>query len=325
MIAMNEHPASKGNSGSPVFQKALKEGAIDSIRRTNKTDFHNHSVFGTRMSNIQKWVGHHIVRPPLQMQSLEDLHRYSREYLHPHIFNRQGFEFTTESSIADAIWDGVIILEMSVDVGWILAYDEREQFFEYVLRLINKHKNQLDFRPEIGIMRNGDPTVQIPLAEEFARSGLFRSIDLYGTEDAQAPEIYQDLYNHVKKQNIKLKAHVGEFGDAKDVATTIDILQLDEIQHGISAATSTELMRRIRDRNIRLNICPTSNVVLGRVAQLAHHPIRKLFDNGVRVSINSDDLAIFDQSVSEEFLNLYKSGVLTASELDSIRIDALNS
>jgi adenosine deaminase len=318
--------ASKGNSGgSVIFQKALEEGDIELIRKTDKTDFHSHSVFGTRLTRIQEWLGHPIMRPPLQMQSLEDLHRYSRENLHPYVFNRQGFEFTAESAIADAISDGVVILEMSVDVSWILAYDRQEQFFEYVLYLVGKHKSQLDFRPEIGIMRNGDPTVQIPLAEECARSGLFGSIDLYGTEDARAPATYRGLYHHLKKQSIKLKAHVGEFGDANDVATTLDVLQLDEIQHGISAATSIELMRRLRERNIRLNICPTSNIVLGRVTELARHPIRKFIDNGVRVSINSDDLAIFDKSVSEEFLGLYESGVLTASELDSIRISALNS
>ena len=178
---MKKQPASKSNEGEPlVFQRALGEGAIDLVRKIAKTDFHNHSVFGTRLSHIQEWVGHPIMRAPSQMHSLEDMHRYSREYLHPCIFSRQGFEFTAESAITDAIADGIIILEMSLDVGWIQSYDKREQFFEYVLLLVDKYKSQLDFRPEIGIMRNNDPTVQISLAEECARSGLFRSIDLYG-------------------------------------------------------------------------------------------------------------------------------------------------
>jgi adenosine deaminase len=109
------------------------------------------------------------------------------------------------------------------------------------------------------------------------------------------------------------------------VSDTLDILQLDEIQHGISAASSVKLMRRLRRENVRLNVCPTSNVVLGRVKDLSQHPIRKLFDNGVRVSINSDDIAIFDQSVSDEFMNLYKSGTLSAPELESIRRESLSS
>lgn len=249
------------------------------------------------------------------MISLDDMHRFSQAYLRPHILNRPGFEFTTESAIKDTIADSVVILEMSIDVGWLLSYDKPDQFFEYVAFLVKKYKSQVDFRPEIGILRHNDPLTQIPLAKEIARSGLFMSIDLYGIEDAQPPSTYQELYHSMKKQNMKLKAHVGEFGDARDVEARIDILQLDEIQHGISAANSNELMSKMRKRNIRLNICPTSNIVLGRAADLAHHPIRKLLDNGVRVSINTDDLAIFDQSVSQEMLNLYQAGVLTASEL----------
>ena len=72
-----------------------------------------------------------------------------------------------------------------------------------------------------------------------------------------------------------------------------------------------------------MNICPSSNVALGVVSDIALHPIRILVDNGVRVTINSDDLMIFGQSVSQEYLLLYQSGVLTAIELDEIRREGL--
>jgi adenosine deaminase len=70
---------------------------------------------------------------------------------------------------------------------------------------------------------------------------------------------------------------------------------------------------------IRLNICPTSNLLLGRVARLQDHPIRKLFDAGVKVTVNSDDVLVFGAGVSEEFLALHQAGVFTATELDLIR------
>ena len=70
---------------------------------------------------------------------------------------------------------------------------------------------------------------------------------------------------------------------------------------------------------IQLNVCPTSNVMLDAVPDLTSHPIRILFDNGVPVTINTDDLMIFGQSVSEEYRNLYRAGVFSAEELDSIR------
>ena len=59
--------------------------------------------------------------------------------------------------------------------------------------------------------------------------------------------------------------------------------------------------------------------MLDAVPNLTSHPIRILFDNGVRVTINTDDLMIFGQSVSEEYRNLYRAGVFSAEELDNIR------
>ena len=84
-------------------------------------------------------------------------------------------------------------------------------------------------------------------------------------------------------------------------------------------------MRWLAERGVRLNVCPTSNVMLGVVPDLAGHPIRRLYDHGVAVTVNSDDLTVFGQSVSDEYLNLYRAGVFTADELDAIRVAALAS
>jgi adenosine deaminase len=96
-----------------------------------------------------------------------------------------------------------------------------------------------------------------------------------------------------------------------------------DVQHGIAAAESGAVMRFLADHRIRLNICPTSNVMLGRVETLAAHPIRRLYDAGVRVTVNTDDILMFGQSVSDEFLNLYRAGLFNAAELDQIRQNGL--
>ena len=97
------------------------------------------------------------------------------------------------------------------------------------------------------------------------------------------------------------------------------------MQHGIGAAESVEVMRWLAGNGIRLNVCPTSNVMLDAVPDMASHPIRLLFDNGVPVTVNSDDPMIFDQSVSDEYRNLYKAGVFSADELEEIRRASLES
>ena len=104
---------------------------------------------------------------------------------------------------------------------------------------------------------------------------------------------------------------------------TVEMLELDAVQHGISSSKSKEVMRWLCANNIQLNICPTSNLVLSRVSQLGQHPIKILFDNGVKVTVNTDDFLVFGQSVTDEFFNLYDCGLFSASELDIIRCNGL--
>ena len=121
-----------------------------------------------------------------------------------------------------------------------------------------------------------------------------------------------------------LCAHAGEYGSAESVREAVEVLELQQVQHGIAAATSAEVMKWLSENNILLNVCPTSNVALCRAESIKRHPIRQLFDNGIKVTINTDDLMIFGQSVSEEYLNLYREGVFTIDELDLIRLNGLN-
>ena len=82
-------------------------------------------------------------------------------------------------------------------------------------------------------------------------------------------------------------------------------------------------MRFLADNRIRLHVCPSSNVMLGYADSYRDHPVKLLVENGVPVTINTDDLLIFDSSIENEYLLLYESGALTAARLDEIRKDGL--
>ena len=75
----------------------------------------------------------------------------------------------------------------------------------------------------------------------------------------------------------------------------------------------------------QLNVCLTSNLMLRRVKSFKEHPIRKLYDAGARVTVNTDDVLVFGRGVSEEFLALYECGLFTASEQDDICLNALST
>lgn len=307
------------------FVEAIRTGDRSRLASVPKADRHCHSLFGCSLQSISKWVGKPIGSPPARMADLDEMKNYAHSELYAYIRSRDGFEFTAETSILEAIQDGVSILEMSLDADLLRLYDSRATgFIDFVSELVGKHNGDISFRPEIGISKDRDPFSQAILAMECIESKVFKSIDLYGNELAQQPEAYTELFKRAKRFGLKLKAHVGEFGDAPLVERTLRTLELDEIQHGVAVATSQPLMDMIRKEDIRLNVCPSSNVALSVVDDIAHHPIRTLVQNGVRVSINSDDKMIFGMSATDEYLALYKAGTLSEKELDMIRLDSLS-
>lgn len=84
-------------------------------------------------------------------------------------------------------------------------------------------------------------------------------------------------------------------------------------------------MHLLADQQIQLNICPSSNVLLGYADSFKEHPIKKLYENGVNVTINTDDLLIFGSSIENEYLLLYRAGALNAMQLNEIRENGLRS
>ena len=246
---------------------------------------------------------------------------YADAVLASPIKHREGFEFVGVSAMNDAIQDGVVMLEMSFDIRLAEFYPNGVAgLCAFIETLVERYREQADLRPELGFSRgNADDPKLMRLAHEAVECGAFQSIDLYSRPEVCPPEVMKPLFTKARAAGMKLKAHVGEFGGAEEVRRTVEVLDLDEVQHGIGAAESVEVMRWLVENQIRLNVCPTSNVMLDAVRDLASHPIRVLYDNGVPVTINTDDLMIFGQSVSEEYRNLYQAGVFSAQELDDIR------
>ena len=312
------------------FVNALSADDLPALKRAPKVDLHCHAFFSTRRRNLEKRLGCTLDPPPAKMNKLGGMHVYATEVLDPHLRDRETVEFVVESALCDAIEDGVVVMEMSFDIRRADYYaDGLAGVRNYVEALRDRHRPQIDLRPELGIPRQIAASPELmSLASQALELDLFLSIDLYDHQSACAPEAVETLYAKARAAGMKLKAraagmklkaHVGEFGGAAEIRRTVELLELDEVQHGIAAAESVEIMRWLAANRIRLNVCPTSNVMLDAVSHLAAHPIRILYDNGVPVTINTDDPMIFDQSVSDEYRNLYRAGVFSAPELDGIR------
>jgi adenosine deaminase len=304
------------------FQQALRAGDLDAVRGFPKADLHNHGWAGADPASVGKILGKKIAPLDHRLTSMAEMHAWAGEHFgNPDLKLRPGL---FEAAFARAAQDGLTRFELGDDV-WAITLDGSAHNVTNILKRAHERGAPgVEWIPQLSMSRHCRIEDIRRWMEPFLELRFYRIVDLSGDEFAQPIENFKPLYRLAKKNGLRLKAHVGEWGDADSVRRAVEELELDEVQHGIAAADSQSVMRFLADHRIRLNICPTSNLMLSRVESLASHPIRKLFNAGVRVTVNTDDMAMFGQSVSHEFLNLYKAGCLDEKELDQIRENGLS-
>lgn len=309
------------------FTDALIDGDIAAIRKCPKADLHNHFVLGGSRKFLFEHSGRDIRPITNPLNSMDEMHVWNGENIGSFFDTTEGRRMLINATFTQAKEDGVTILEIGEDVWGLGAFfnndiDELVDAFESAHREIAP---EIELRLQIGMSRHCDIAYLEDCLSHFWGCKAFYSIDLYGDELAQPIENFIPIYRRAKAEGLRLKAHVGEWGTAEDVRRAVECLELDEVQHGIAAVNDPSVVSFLADHKIRLNITPSSNYLLGRVKDLKTHPIAELYHSGVDVTVNSDDVLIFDSDVSKEYLRLYQSGCLTAEELDNIRINGLDS
>ena len=307
------------------FVDALIQENLEAIRRFPKSDLHNHFVLGGSRHFLREYSGRDILPIKHPLHSMDEMHAWNSKNIGTNFETPEGRRMLIQATFLQAKDDGVTILEIGEDV-WGLGEFFNGSIEELVDAFETAHQEiapDIELRLQIGMSRHCDITYLENCLSHFWGCKAFYSIDLYGDELAQPIENFKAIYRRAKSEGLRLKAHVGEWGKAEDVRRAVECLELDEVQHGISAAEDPSVIRFLRDNHIRLNITPSSNYLLGRVTDLKNHPIAELYRNGIDVTINSDDVLIFDSDVSKEYLRLYQCGCLNADELDDIRKSGL--
>lgn len=307
-----------------VFNEALQLNDLKRVRSIPKSDLHNHAMMGARLRTMEKFYGSKLQPFSYGKEGILGINRWIGTVYRP-VFSKPGvFEAAIKGAFEQAVRDGVTILEMSIDATLGVMMDFRPQ--EVVDKVKEIHKQvapHIHYRPELGLNRSHSVRAILSVLEPYLELNYFTAIDLYDNESAQPIENFKEIYRFAKKLGLKCKAHAGEFGDAESVRRSVEIMELDAVQHGIGAASSVEVMKWLSDRGVQLNVCPASNIALKRVRSYSTHPIRILFDHGVKVTINTDDVMLFNAGNSEQFMRLHKSGLFSANELDQIRLNGL--
>ncbi len=152
----------------------------------------------------------------------------------------------------------------------------------------------------------------------------FVGVDLAGNEDEFPCRIFEPVFKrlHLAHPNSTITIHSGEGSGPENVWEAIDLLQAKRIGHGIRSIEDPKLVTHLREKNICLEVCPTSNYITKTVEALSKHPLRAFLEQNVACSINTDDPGIFAVTLKNEYEAAAQKIGLTTGQLQTCQRNA---
>jgi len=185
------------------------------------------------------------------------------------------------------------------------------------------------------------PSVDVQLIAELGRNlgpdGAMRTLDqvaelralrivgigLGGFEPQYPNELFAAVYDRARGFGLRTTAHAGESAGPPSIWGAIRALRVDRIGHATRALEDPELVRYIGEKRIPLELCPLSNVRTGVVKSVADHPLRRYFDAGIPVSLNSDDPLFFGNGLVDEMMAAQQVHRFTRDDIKRLIVSAV--
>ncbi|MEM2336346.1 MAG: adenosine deaminase [Candidatus Bathyarchaeia archaeon] len=257
---------------------------------------------------------------------------------------RKAYNFRNLQDFLDVYYEGVKVLQKEqdfYDLTW--AYLERarsqnvlhvEIFFDpqahtrrgikFDVVVTGIHKALKDGEKKLGIstklimcfLRDLDVDSAFKTLEEaLPYKDWIVAVGLDSAEIGNPPSKFQKVFEKAIDEGFLTVAHAGEEGPAEYVWEAIKLLKVSRIDHGNHALDDENLVKELARQKIPLTLCPLSNLKLGVVKSMEEHPLRKMFDKGLLVTVNSDDPAYFGGYINENYIAVQRALRLDAHHI----------
>lgn len=165
----------------------------------------------------------------------------------------------------------------------------------------------------------------ITLEQSLAFKDKIIGVGLDSSEVGHPPEKFERVFAKARELGFLTVAHAGEEGPADYVWQALDLLKVNRIDHGVRSEEDDVLMQRLIKEQMPLTVCPLSNLKLCVVKDMKEHNIRRMLQQGVNVTVNSDDPAYFGGYMNDNFIAISQALELTRDELKQLAINSFNA
>ena len=180
---------------------------------------------------------------------------------------------------------------------------------------------QLRIQWIVDLVRNFGPEITLDALRRIValRPASVCGITLGGAEHEYPPEQFAEHYRLARDAGLRLTVHAGEAVGPESVWGAIRSLGVERIGHGVRAIEDPKLVEYLAEKQVPLEVCPTSNLRTGVYRSYDEHPVRRLYEAGVPISISTDDPTFFGTSLANEFEQLGKMGFSDSDLLDLLK------
>ena len=198
---------------------------------------------------------------------------------------------------------------------------------EAVRRGLDAHREAIEIRliadltRDFGPERGGAWLEAIAASKELAIIG----IGIGGGEHDHPPEPYEHVFERARELGLHTTAHAGEAAGPASVWGAIRTLRVERIGHGTRASEDDTLVDYLQEHQLPVEMCPISNLRTGVVSRMKEHPIRAFFNQGLLVSVNTDDPKMFGNSLEQEYRALMDELGFTLDDVKTLIRHAIDS
>ena len=312
------------------------------IRRLPKAELHLHFE-GTILpaTLVELSTRHHA--KPITLPEAEALYRFTDfsgfmdafKAVTGVLVGPEDYELAAWRMIQHLAEQGVVHAEVYISVGVIyMSHRHDPKAFEPIFAGLERARERAERELGLSLYWIFDAVrhFTVPEAEVVFRKAIelkpqFPSIvgiGLGGDERRTGSEPYRAIYAEAAKAGLRLTNHAGETTGPEAIREALSIGS-ERIGHALSAIQDPELLQELKTDGIPLELCPTSNVRTGVCASFAEHPLRRTFDLGLMVTLNSDDPAFFGSDLANEYLLAHTAQGFTREELRQLAANSVRA
>jgi adenosine deaminase/aminodeoxyfutalosine deaminase len=328
-----------------TWEQASRAEFVDQIRALPKCELHLH-LEGTIVPETLVALSARHDAAPLTLDQARALYRYENfegflmafRAVTQRLLTPEDYELVTYEMLRRLAMQGVVHAEVYVSVGVVYYWRKAE----FAPLFAGMERGRLRGEREFGVTLFWifDAVRHFGLEEAarvFRKAAEMRNAQLangeqpsivgigIGGDERRGPaEQFKDLFAEARDAGLRLTAHAGESAGPESIWAALNI-GAERLGHALTAQYDDELMAVLAERQVPVELCPSSNVATGCCRAMAEHPLRRYFDSGLMVTLNSDDPPMFGTDLLREYMLAHEQFDFTLEQLREISANSVEA